>query len=244
MASISGTVGNGGLNRVDDVRAVQGLLNRQVKRLGLPPLATDGGCGPRTIEAIRQFQKTVMRLKMPDGRVDPKGETIVQLEGKTSARPIPEHVKAFIEMMLPVARQTKQDWSVPIAALIAQGALESGWGRSVVSNAYFGIKGKSLQGSVEFTTQEFIDGKSVKLKDSFRSYKNLSEAADDYGRFLNENPRYSKAFLHKNDPQAFINAIAASNYATDPEYANKLISIIRRYELGKYDISAASKEGR
>src|SRR6478609_1214311 len=78
MTDLSESVGQGGSNRRDDVRVVQGLLNRQ----NLSPLAKlemDGVCGPATIEAIRHFQTRSLGIQSPDGRVDPGGRTMRQL---------------------------------------------------------------------------------------------------------------------------------------------------------------------
>src|SRR3954447_2169313 len=109
----------------------------------------------------------------------------------TAKSAFPEHVTAFITMALPYARTVKAKWHVSIGALIAQSALETGWGRSVRDNAYFGIKGKSESaGTTTFTTHEVIKGKSVTIVDNFRAYQDYGDAADDYGRFLNENSRY------------------------------------------------------
>ncbi|HEX8365231.1 MAG TPA: glucosaminidase domain-containing protein [Allosphingosinicella sp.] len=241
MASINGSVGAGGINRSSDVQAVQERLNRHVARVGLPRLRVDGAIGPKTIEAIRRFQTMIMGLKMPDGRVDAQGKTIAALEGHPSepakqTKPVPAHVSAFIAKLLPAARKVKESWGVRVAVTIAQAALETGWGQSVKSNAYFGIKGKSPSGkSTTFTTHEVIGGKAIKLDDKFRAYESLDEAADDYGRFLNENPRYAKCFSHKDDPEQFVTELAAAGYATDPDYAAKIISMIRRYGLADHD---------
>lgn len=82
MALINGSVGQGGLNAPGDVRVVQRLLNRHP----LPPLrrlAVDGIAGPHTVAAIRQFQERVVKMRSPDGRVDPGGATLRQLNQST-----------------------------------------------------------------------------------------------------------------------------------------------------------------
>lgn len=114
--------------------------------------------------------------------------------------------------------------------------MNHGWGKHVKGNAYFGIKGKSASGnSIDFATSEVIDSKKIAIKDTFRAYKNFAEAADDYGRFLNENTRYRKCFEHQKDPYQFVKTLADAGYATDPDYAKKIANIIRKYELTKYD---------
>jgi hypothetical protein len=76
MTGITGSVGTGGANRAADVRVIQELLNRHMARFGLPPLIVDGLCGPKTSEAVRRYQQMVVKLTMPDGRVDPAGLTL------------------------------------------------------------------------------------------------------------------------------------------------------------------------
>jgi peptidoglycan hydrolase FlgJ len=150
------------------------------------------------------------------------------------------HVAAFVQLLLPPARNVKVKWNVPIAVLIAQGALETGWGRHVKGNAYFGIKGKSSSGgSIDFATHENVGGRSVAITDSFRAYASLQEAADDYGAFLKGNKRYAACFAFPNDPSKFVDLLAAAGYATDPQYASKLKSIIRAHGLAAYDQPAA-----
>jgi flagellum-specific peptidoglycan hydrolase FlgJ len=149
----------------------------------------------------------------------------------------PAYVTAFINKLVPIARDVKKKWGVPIAVLVAQGALESAWGQHVKGNAYFGIKGKSEAGkSVNFATHEVVGGKSVAVTDNFRAYTDLAEAADDYGQFLKTNPRYSACFAFTNQPYQFVDHLAAAGYATDPDYAKKLKSIIRVYHLAAYDL--------
>jgi len=237
MQKLRFPVGPGKVNQHEDVKLIQGLLNNILKLT--PKLQLDGKFGAKTSRAVFQFQSNPGVTPKPDNVVMPDGPTFKALVGNAkveSKKAIPANVQKFIDLMLASAKKTKKDWSVPIAVLIAQSALETGWGSSVVGNAYFGIKGKSSSGaSSTFQTHEVIGGKSVALKDSFRAYKDIAEAADDYGRFLNENPRYKTCFLYKNDPEKFVTTLAAAGYATDPLYATKLIKIIRAYGLASYD---------
>jgi type VI secretion system secreted protein VgrG len=120
--------------------------------------------------------------------------------------------------------------------LIAQSAQETGWGRHVKNNAYFGIKGKAPDGSsIDFGTSEVVNGHVIHETDTFRAYTGFADAADDYGRFLNQNPRYRGAFVHQNDPDKFVQAMAHAGYATDPNYAKELIGIIHAHKLAQYD---------
>jgi hypothetical protein len=80
MAKIGASVGTGGDNRPDDVKAVQTLLNLNIARLApLPPLDVDGECDAATVQAITEFQRKVLGAAQPDGRVDPDGRTLAKL---------------------------------------------------------------------------------------------------------------------------------------------------------------------
>lgn len=226
----------GSKNDPADVRVIQELLNENLGLL-IPyaPLVVNGDVTPGTVALIEAFQRRVVGLRKPDGRVDPGGTTWKKLL-EILPRDRPAHVDAFITMLLPAAQDAKKKWRVPISVLIAQAALESGWGRSVVDNAYFGIKGKAPDGSsTTFATTEVIGGEVVKLQDTFRAYKDVNEAADDYGRFLSSNSRYSPCFAVADRPIEFVKKLAAAGYATDPDYAKKLTSIINTYQLEAYD---------
>jgi uncharacterized protein (TIGR02594 family) len=82
MAGITASVGKGGVNRRQDIEVVQGLINRNLARLTpLAPLVVDGMIGTRTISAIEEFQRRVLNMGYPDGRVDPGGRTLRALNG-------------------------------------------------------------------------------------------------------------------------------------------------------------------
>ncbi|QKJ85701.1 Type IV secretion protein Rhs [Paramixta manurensis] len=148
----------------------------------------------------------------------------------------PKHVQKFIDDNLEAAKKTQADWGVPVSVTLAQSAQETGWGKHVKNNAWFGIKGKSPMGnSSAFKTSEVIDGKRISITDNFRAYKDYAESADDYGRFLNGNPRYKAAFDHLTEPNRFVDEVAKAGYATDPNYARSLKGIISSQHLTDFD---------
>jgi flagellum-specific peptidoglycan hydrolase FlgJ len=198
-------------------------------------LKIDGYCGIQTIQSITNFQRKYLNSIHPDGRVDPAGKTFQKLLSQAPLPP-PPYTADFIKRFSDSAKAAATKWKVPTSVLLAQAAHESGWGKHIKGNAYFGIKGQSIHGSsVDFATTEVIDGKTISIKDTFRAYQDFAESADDYGRFLSENPRYKKCFEHQKDPYQFVKALAAAGYATDPNYSTKISNIIRGYELTKYD---------
>lgn len=140
----------------------------------------------------------------------------------------------FVREMLPHARKISRETGIPEHFMIAQAALETGWGRhqigkggDVPSFNLFGIKaGSSWRGkTVEIMTTEYVDGKAQKQKDKFRAYSSYEEAFRDYARLLQNNPRYASV-LKSRSATAFAWGLQQAGYATDPNYAKKLLQII------------------
>ncbi len=157
---------------------------------------------------------------------------------KVHAHQIPAHVTAFINAHVQKAQEISKRTLIPVSMILAQAAEESSWGRAAPDNAYFGIKGKSpTGGSTTHATHEVVNGRSVGESDSFRSYKDFEEAADDYAAFLISNKGYSAAFKHTDDPISFAKAIGRSGYATNPQYGANLVSIITVYKLTQYEVN-------
>ncbi len=106
----------------------------------------------------------------------------------------------------------------------AQTSLETGFGKHMVGNNAFGIKGQGPAGTVDAQTSEFVNGKQVGMSQGFRKYNNISESAEDYIKFLQQNPRYKDVLAAGSTEEAIL-AQGKTGYATDPEYAAKLASI-------------------
>lgn len=237
MSALSASVGRDARNLKADVLLTQRLLNGALHFL-IPyaPLPEDGIPSPALDSLLQAFQERVVLAKKSDGRMDPNGATWAKLVQVSTFFLRPAHVQAFLDMAAPAARQVQTTWKVPASVLLGQAAVESGWGRYVKGNAYFGIKGKSgTAGGVAFGTTEVIGGKTIKITDTFRAYKNFEESADDYGRFLNVNAGYRAAFSFTKDPPRFVDEVAKAGYATDPHYAATVKSIIKSFRLTDYD---------
>ena len=142
----------------------------------------------------------------------------------------------FIDQVLPHATAAARELGVDPRAIVAQAALETGWGTSQPadagggSNNFFGIKaGASWKGaSVESGTTEYVAGQAGTEQARFRAYGSLAENLGDYVRVMRDNPRYADALGTGTDVRAFANALQRGGYATDPEYANKLVAIAER----------------
>jgi flagellar protein FlgJ len=145
----------------------------------------------------------------------------------------------FVVRVWDDARAAARATGVPAQFLVAQAALESGWGRHEIrrddgSPSYnvFGIKaGSSWQGPVVTrTTTEYVDGVPRRVTAKFRVYGSYAEAFRDYASLLADNPRYA-AVLGRRDAAEFARGLQRAGYATDPLYADKLIRIINSGSL-------------
>ena len=134
---------------------------------------------------------------------------------------------AFIAAYTPVAKEVAEDLGVSYKIVLAQAALESGWGKSVKGNGLMGIKSHGEEGGVAFTTHEVVNGKKVKITDSFRAYDTPEDSIRGYGKFLKANSRY-RHFLRAGaeNEDAQLSALQSSGYASDPKYAFKLRNIM------------------
>lgn len=148
-----------------------------------------------------------------------------------------ESPEEFVSSLMPDARRAADKIGVNPELLIAQAALETGWGQRMIqrsdgSNSYnlFGIKsGASWKGeSARVTTLEYRDGVVQKEQADFRAYNSFSESFDDYVDFVSSNSRYDSALKHGGNPEQYIEALHDAGYATDPAYAQKVIDIMRR----------------
>lgn len=134
MAKLTGSVGDGGLNRKGDVLTVQRLINKKIARLSpLVTLVEDGRNGPATISAIKEFQSRVVGLAKPDGRVDTRGRTLIALNAQAAATDVPAK-------MAPKVKQA--DGSEPVEVVYGSGVPNSG---RLVSDYAIGVVKLALQ---------------------------------------------------------------------------------------------------
>ena len=141
----------------------------------------------------------------------------------------PEQREKFISGLMPHAEAAARELGVDPQNLIAQAALETGWGRSQPGHSHnlFGIKaGGSWSGaSVQANTEEFAGGVASRVDADFRAYGSPRESVQDYVRLIRDNPRYAGALNTGSDVQAFATALQRGGYATDPDYARKLVTV-------------------
>lgn len=146
---------------------------------------------------------------------------------------------SFIKLVCGAVQSACKGTPIFPSVCLAQAILETGWGKARRGNNLFGIKatGKPNEywdGSAFVSpTVEYVNGVKIKVNSKFRAYKTLEDSIRDHNRLF-YNKRYASV-LQANTPEAQAKAIKASGYATDPGYAEKLISLINKYNLKQYD---------
>jgi flagellar protein FlgJ len=133
----------------------------------------------------------------------------------------------FATALAPLVQRAAQDLGVSPNVLLAQAALESGWGRSMPGNNIFGVKAGSdwTGGTVQAYTHEISAAGDTGETADFRAYPSVAAAVADYVRLIAQNTRYRAALDAGNDPRAYGQALVAGGYATDPDYASKLAAV-------------------
>ncbi|MCH9695735.1 MAG: glucosaminidase domain-containing protein [Gammaproteobacteria bacterium] len=143
--------------------------------------------------------------------------------------------KAFVKDIWPHAERSARKLNVAPEAIVAQAALETGWGKHVMPDAsgsssfnLFGIKSSGAWGGDQVVrkTLEFENGVAQPQQAKFRSYANVASAFADYTDFISDNPRYGNVVNSGTDAAGFARALQDSGYATDPDYAQKIQNVL------------------
>lgn len=147
---------------------------------------------------------------------------------------------AFVRELYPLAQRAARQLGVSPELLLSQAALETGWGehqlrdgRGQPSNNFFNIKaGRDWQGPVvTVPALEYRDGVAVREWSAFRAYESAAESFTDYAALISGSGRYQQALSQAQNPDAYIRELAAAGYATDPDYADKVLAVMRSEPL-------------
>ena len=218
-----------------------GFADMMVRQLGgeVAPATRTQGSAPAPYALAQTQQKTLGQLPaMPHNRTP---------EARGPASDAGGGAGDFISRILGPAISAAKKSGIPHHLIIAQAALESGWGNKEIvtasgkpSHNLFGIKATAdWHGeSTEIVTTEYINGVKKKVKAAFRVYPSYSAALADYASLLSHNPRY-KSVTQSLSPENAAHALQKNGYATDPAYANKLIKIINQVK-GAVDKSVSA----
>ena len=162
------------------------------------------------------------------------------LEATTRVKVTTTMVLNYIDLYKGIAQNNMRQYGIPSSIILGQGILESGAGTgplSILANNHFGIK-----------CHKDWNGPSVKYDDDeeqecFRKYDQPSESYHDHAVFLVNRTWYAPLFqFEKDDYKQWARGLKNAGYATDPKYPDKLIAIIERYQLGKFDAEVLGKE--
>ncbi|MDN4503188.1 flagellar assembly peptidoglycan hydrolase FlgJ [Alteromonadaceae bacterium BrNp21-10] len=141
----------------------------------------------------------------------------------------------FIQQLLPLAEKAAAKLGVDPQALVAQAAVETGWGQFMIHSTegdnghnLFGIKAdKQWSGDRTLVnTLEFNQGQPKRELAHFRAYNSFEDSLNDYVSFIQQSPRYQQALSNSQRPEEYFNGLQQGGYATDPEYAQKVLSVM------------------
>jgi len=186
-------------------------------------------CGSRK----RSARNVDTRIKKTDTRPIPKKKKEILTEPKAIVKaPVIKSTDEYITFYKDIAISEMKQYGIPASITLAQGILESGSGRgrlAVKANNHFGIKCHDWEGAKIFHDDD-------RAQECFRKYKDANTSFRDHSEFLANRKRYAKLFeLDKDDYKGWARELRRAGYATDRKYPQKLISLIERYELYKFD---------
>lgn len=225
-----------------------GLADALVRQLGkdIPGINKEGAPLASQKTSLADYERSLPQIspRLPE-RLEEVTEAAeaksVTLAAEASVLPeqfeSPEH---FVRTLLPVAERISADTGIDPRLMVAQAALETGWGRHMIqgdgsqpSYNLFGIKADSRwQGdAVTITTTEFREGVPMKERADFRAYPDYESSFRDYVAFLESNPRYRDVLASADQPDVFARKLQEAGYATDPQYGDKINRIMNRDSL-------------
>lgn len=228
-----------------------GLQDMIIRQLGGDPAAADMPMGGQTFsaETVQTLPKLVARIRelKPETPVqsgtDDKPAAITAAE-QTSGVPLPARFDSpaqFVEKLWPLAEKAARQIGAAPEAIMAQAALETGWGKHILQDKQgssfnlFNIKADSRWNG-DYTSRnvlEYRNGQPIQEQSRFRSYDDYQQSFDDYVQFLQSNPRYQNALQHAGNPERFVEQLHKAGYATDPLYASKLKRIMQGETLAQ-----------
>ena len=207
---------------------------------------TDYLANPRPIDVTEKSNVTLFKLRKELTSESFAAQNKFENNAETNTW---QNIKDFVKDIFPYAQRAANALGVAPDVLVAQSALETGWGKHTPkkadgSNSFnvFGIKADSRwQGDkVELTTREYRHGVMQKEQASFRSYDSIADAFADYSNFILKNPRYQQALARGYDAEAYAKELQKAGYATDPNYAEK-INRVRSNEVLQSQLKKLNK---
>ena len=147
--------------------------------------------------------------------------------------------KKFVEKIAPIAQDEQQKYHIFASITIAQAALESNWGQSELATQYYNLFGVKSDTGGLMTTKEYVNGQWIVVRARFAIYQSWRESIEQHTALFVDGTSWDsshyQAVLSANNYVEAAQALQQRGYATDPNYAQKLISLIKTYNLDKYD---------
>jgi len=148
-----------------------------------------------------------------------------------------DHRRSFLTSIAQPALESAREHQIPPSIILAQAALESGWGRSALARKHhnlFGVKGTASHPTTAYPTLEFGPKGVHIVRATFRTFASPKESIEHHGRLLASDARYRTSMAHSENWKRFL-AEMAPVYASDPNYAQTVTQIIERYGLDRWD---------
>jgi flagellar protein FlgJ len=188
---------------------------------------------PLDASGLSSLERSLARLERSQKVLADQWQTLDDKVRNDSDRPLTSR-QEFVNQLRPHAEQAARSLGVDPNVLLAQAALETGWGQGMVKNAHgdnsfnlFNIKAdRSWQGKQAKTlTLEYDGGVAKKEMAGFRAYDSYKDSFDDYVNFIKTNPRYAEALKKAGNAGHYLHELQQAGYATDPRYAEKVMTI-------------------
>lgn len=194
------------------------LFERQLGGQAAPAAATPGSTAP-----------------LRPGSSGPRAQGDGRSKPPPTAVATGEQAAQFVKQVMPTISRAAQALGVSPLGMLAQAALETGWGQRMPRTAdgspslnLFGVKaGDGWAGARAVAeTVEVSGGVATQRRTAFRAYGSIEDGVSDFARLLAKSPRYREALAAGGNPQAYVESMARSGYATDPDYGNKLNQVL------------------
>ena len=211
------------------LRADGNLDSRGSVRVSESSLLTPASVNNISLAKGAATQQDLNRDRQTNGTLAAQAANLLQI-------PVFAKPKDFVTALTPEAKKVQDRINVPFEVVIAQAALETGWGQKIIktdsgksSNNLFNIKADSRWAGEKThkETLEFENGAMVKKREPFRVYDSIGESVNDYLNLLTGSERYQGALEQSTNVEQFLHNLQGAGYATDPNYAKKIIGTLR-----------------
>jgi peptidoglycan hydrolase FlgJ len=221
-----------------------GLAEALVRQLSrqIPGMDVEGSPMASHKAELKDYDRSLPLLtrQLPEqvDKVNAVAESVSSKPVKDEGLALPERFdspESFVRHLLPMAERAAASTGINPRVMVAQAALETGWGRHMIEGQsgspsfnLFGIKADQRWAgdSVNIATTEFREGVPMSERASFRAYPDYESSFRDYVSFLESNPRYRDVLAAADDPEQFTDRLQEAGYATDPNYGEKIRRIL------------------